>query len=137
MTNISIQRIVSVQFFTSLVIAAVSLIVNTQAAISVLLGGMSVALPAAYMAWRLRTGSVVPELAMAQLLAAELGKLLITGLMIGAVFIWVESLLFGFFFFGLIATYGCGLVAALVQATRLQAGISSETSVTSGTKLRN
>ncbi len=131
MTDNSIQRIVSVQVITSLVIAALSLMADILAAWSALLGGMSVAMPSLYMAVRLHFGSVsagsaLPQVALAQMLGAELGKLLLTGLMIGAVFIWVKPLSVGFFFFGLLATYGCGLAAALAQSIRTsKAGVTS------------
>ena len=132
MTDNSIQRIVSVQVITSLVIAALSLMANILAAWSALLGGLSVALPTLYMAVRLRFGSAnassaLPQVAVAQMLSAELGKLLLTGLMIGAVFIWVKPLSVGFFFFGLLATYCCGLGAALAHSVR-----ASKANLTSG-----
>lgn len=131
MTDFSIQRIVSVQLITSLVIAAAIISVNMMAAWSTLLGGLSVVVPSAFMALRLSLGQkraevALPEVALAQLISAELGKLLITGLMIGAVFVWAEPKL-GFFFFGLIATYSSGLVSALWLSIR-----STRASVTSG-----
>ena len=120
--DISIQRIVSVQFIAVFLISAVLVIVGLPAAGSAFLGGISIALPSAYMAWRLRRNSAVPTVALAQMLGAELGKWLMTGLIIGAVFVWVESLRVGFFFLGLIATYVCGLVSVALMAAKQRPG---------------
>lgn len=116
--DISIQRIVSAQFIAAILISAVAVVIGLPAAGSALLGGLSIALPSVYMAWRLRRNSAVPSVALAQLLGAELGKWLLTGLIIGAVFVWVESLQAGFFFLGLIATYVCGLVFVSLAAAK-------------------
>lgn len=116
MIDISIQRIVLVLVVSALVIAGLTMSLSWPVASSTLLGGLSVALPSAFMAWRLRKLTAVPELALAQMISAEIGKWLMTGLIVGAVFLWVESLDVGFFFLGLVATYFCGLVAILLPA---------------------
>ena len=108
------------QVASALVLAGGTASLGWSIAGSTLLGGLSVALPSAYMAWRLRQLTAIPEVALAQMIRAEVGKWLMTGLIIGAVFLWVESLSVGFFFLGLVTTYGCGLVAILLPA--VQAG---------------
>ncbi len=120
MIDISIQRIVLTQMALALVVAGATLGLGWLVAGSTLLGGLSVALPSAYMAWRLRKLTAIPEVALAQMVRAEVGKWLMTGVIIGAVFLWVESLSVGFFFLGLVATYVFGLVAILLPAFKVE-----------------
>lgn len=114
MKDISIQRFVIVQVSTAFILAVAMTGIGWIAAISALLGGVSVALPSGFMAWRMQKPSAVPSIALMHMLRAELGKWLLTGLIIGAVFVWVESLSVGFFFLGLVTTYIGGLVAFLL-----------------------
>lgn len=116
--DISIRHIVIVQLVSAMVLAGITVSFGWPVASSTLLGGMSVAMPSAFMAWRLRE-SAIPEVALARMISAEIGKWMLTGLMVGAVFVWVESLRVGFFFLGLVTTYGCGLVAILLNSNTL------------------
>ena len=120
MKDISIQRFVIVQVSTAFILAVAMTGFGWIAAVSTLLGGVSVALPSGYMAWRIQKPSAQPAVALMRLLSAELGKWLLTGLMIGAVYVWVEPLNLGFFILGLVTTYIGGLVLFFILSSRGQ-----------------
>ena len=108
-----------IQSLASLVLAGLLLAVSPVAAISSLLGSLAVYLPGlmfTVLTVRKFGGDTAAFLRTATL--AEIGKLLLTGALCAAVFIFVKPLAPGFFFLGMIVTLAVGwgtLVRAFIQ----------------------
>jgi F0F1-type ATP synthase assembly protein I len=92
-----------IQFLTALALAALSYLVGPVAAYSSLFGSLAAYLPGflftVMVLRRIGSDSVV-FLRVAAL--AEVGKLVLTGILCAVVFIWVKPLAAGFFFLGMI-----------------------------------
>ncbi len=106
--------------FGATILAAISCwFVDWVAAYSILLGGLTGAVPSAFMAWRFGSREVAEVgLAFSHLLRGEIGKLLLTAALFMACFGLVEPLLAGFYFAGLGATLICNLVVPLITISR-------------------
>ncbi len=105
-----------IQSMASLVLAALLLAVNGVAAISSLLGSLAVYLPGlmfTVLTVRKFGSDTAAFLRTATL--AELGKLVLTGGLCAAVFVFVKPLAPGYFFLGMIVTLAVGW-ATLVRA---------------------
>jgi len=92
-----------IQSLTALTLALVSLLAGPVAAYSVLFGSLAAVLPTLFftaLVLRKLGADSVAFLGTAAL--AELGKLVLTGFLCAAVFIWVKPLAPGFFFLGMI-----------------------------------
>ncbi|MFT4676805.1 MAG: ATP synthase protein I [Patiriisocius sp.] len=112
-------QIVLVQFGATILIAFLCLFVDWVAAYSVLLGGLTGAVPSAFMAWRFGSRQVADVgLAFSHLLRGEIGKLLLTAALFTACFGLVEPLSAGFYFAALGATLMCNLLVPLITASR-------------------
>lgn len=113
-------QIVFVQFWATILAAILCLLVDWIAAYSIFLGGLTGAVPSAFMAWRFGSRQVADiGLAFSHLLRGEIGKLLLTAALFIACFGLVEPLSAGFYFVGLGATLICNLVVPLIAASRL------------------
>lgn len=98
-----------IQSFVLLILAAVLLIMGPVPAKSALLGGLAVFFPGlifTVVTLRKLGGDTAAFLKTATL--AELGKLLLMGLLCGLVFVFVKPLAPGYFFLGMIVTMAVG-----------------------------
>lgn len=105
-----------IQSLVSLALAAALLLVSGEAVLSSLLGSLAVYLPGlmfTVLTVRKLGGDTGAFLRTATL--AEFGKLLLTGVLCALVFVFVEPLVPGFFFLGMIVTLAVGW-ATLVRA---------------------
>jgi len=104
------------QSLTALVLASLSLLVGPVAAYSSLFGSLAAYVPGllfAIVVTRKMGGDSAVFLRTAAL--AEFGKLVLTGVLCAAVFVWVEPLEAGFFFLGMVGVLvanGIGLALA-------------------------
>lgn len=104
------------QSLTALVLASLSLLVGPVAAYSSLFGSLAAYVPGllfAIVVTRKMGGDSAVFLRTAAL--AEFGKLVLTGVLCAAVFVWVEPLEAGFFFLGMVGVLvanGIGLARA-------------------------
>ena len=92
-----------IQSLTALVLAALSFLASPMAAYSSLFGSLAAYLPTVLftvLVMRKMGGDSAVFLRTAAL--AEIGKLVLTGLLCAVVFIWVKPLAAGFFFLGMI-----------------------------------
>lgn len=113
-------QIVFVQFGATVLAAILCLFVDWVASYSIFLGGLTGAVPSAFMAWRFGSRQVADVgLAFSHLLRGEVGKLLLTAALFIACFGLVGPLSAGFYFAGLGATLICNLVVPLIIASRL------------------
>jgi len=110
-----VQRLRSglrIQSLVSLALAALLLAVGPVAARSSLLGSLAVYLPGlmfTVLTVRKLGGDTAAFLRTAAL--AEIGKLLLTGVLCAMVFIYVDPLAPGFFFLGMMVTLAAGWIA--------------------------
>ncbi|MCB1645891.1 MAG: ATP synthase subunit I [Pseudomonadales bacterium] len=107
---------------------ATALLVQSQAAaLSYVSGGLTIALPSAFMAWRTGRRVARPAAALVILINAEIGKLLLTALMMGAVFVWVEALQPGWYFTALVVGMMCNIMVPLLWRGRRDTGYDRPT----------
>jgi len=90
------------------------LFVDWVAAYSAFLGGLTCAVPSAFMAWRMGRRVLRSPLTASHLVRGELGKLGITLFMFSMVFYWIESLKVGFFFAALLFGLLCNVFVPLL-----------------------
>lgn len=120
MLEAPIYRIVAVQFVATFIAATLYLIVDWVTAYSVLLGGLTCAVPNALLAWRL--GRVAdPSGALKSLVRGELGKLVMTAVIFAAVFFWVKPLEVMFYFVALILVMLFNMLVPLIEAKKTMA----------------
>lgn len=103
------------QLLVALLLVAVLLLVSPVAATSALLGSLAVYLPGfmfSVLVLRKLGGDSAAFLKTAML--AEIGKLLMMGLLCAVVFIWMEPLAPGYFFLGMIVTLATGWAGLVV-----------------------
>ena len=113
--NVStVMQIVIIQFVLTTVLAFVALFFGWVIAYSVFLGGLTSAVPSAYMAFRIRRGTAHPDLALKQMMRGEKGKHAITFLMFVWVFLTVKPLAVAYFFTALGLGMACNIVVPLV-----------------------
>jgi len=115
-----IYRIVIVQFIATFLAATLCLPLDRVIAYSVLLGGLTCAVPNAYMAWRVRRESVNPGLALSNFIWGELGKYALTIMMFVSVYLWVKPFEAGYFFAALGVGLLFNLLTPLIDALRAQ-----------------
>lgn len=105
-----------IQSLAALVLAALSLLDSPVAAYSSLFGSLAAYLPGllfTILVMRKMGGDSVEFLRTAAV--AEFGKLALTGLLCGVIFIWVKPLAAGFFFLGMVGVLvanGVGIALA-------------------------
>jgi len=87
-----VYRIIIAQLIATLLASALCLFFGGVAALSALLGGLVCILPNAFLARRLGEGTASPGSGMKQLLYGEFGRLGLTVVMFGAIFILVKPL---------------------------------------------
>ena len=100
-----------IQSLTALVLASLSFLASPIAAYSSLFGSLAAYLPAVFftvLVMRKMGGDSAVFLRTAAL--AEIGKLVLTGLLCAVVFIWVKPLAAGFFFLGMIGVLGANWI---------------------------
>lgn len=115
-----IKQIVFAQFILSLVLAVFGLAVNWEVSYSLFFGGLTSAVPSAFMAFRTRRGTVHPDLALKQMVRGEIGKHLLTIAMFALVFFLVKPLAVAYFFAALVLGMVCNLFVPLAYAMRAQ-----------------
>ena len=113
-----IYRIVAAQFVVALLAATLCLPVNWVIAYSVLLGGLTCAVPSAFMAWRFTREVADPGVALSHLIRGEIGKYALTACMFMSVFFWLEQLRVGYFFTALGLGMLCNILIPLFDAHR-------------------
>ncbi len=109
-----VYQIVIGQFIATFLVAALCLFVDWVAAYSAFLGGLTCAVPSAFMAWRMGRRVLRSPLTASHLVRGELGKLGITLFMFSMVFYWIESLKVGFFFAALVFGLLCNVFVPLL-----------------------
>ena len=114
-----IYRIVFTQFIATFIMAALCLFVDTVAAYSVLLGGLTGSVPSLVMAWRMAREVADPGLALRHLVRAQVSKLLLTVVMFVLVFRLIEPLAIEYFFAALAFSLFCNILQPLVEARQM------------------
>jgi len=110
-------RIVLVQLLSAVILTLAYLpfdeggLVRTY---SILLGGLTSMVPSAFMAWHMTRPTIKPGLAFRSLVYGEIGKLTLTGLIFGAVFLLVKPLDILFFFSSLVLSMMCHVLVPLL-----------------------
>ena len=84
---------------------------------SILLGGLSSALPSAFMAWHLTRPTLTPGKAFRKLVYGEIGKLVMTAMIFIAVFVFVKPIDLLFFFSSLVISMLCHVFVPLFWPT--------------------
>ena len=117
--NSTAYRIVGAQALVTIVFASLITFFDLVAGYSVLLGGMTGAVPSAYMAWRFGTREVADAgVAFSHLIRGEVGKFLLTVALFIGCFGLVEPLHVGAYFAGLGMTLICNIVVPVLIVRR-------------------
>ena len=111
-----VVRIVVAQFIVTILAAILCLTLDRVTAYSVLLGGLTSAIPSAFMAWRLNHRVAAPAAALKYLVRGELGKLAMTAVMFTGVFLWVNPLEVKYYFVALVLVMSCNMLVPLIEA---------------------
>ena len=120
MLEAPIYRIVAAQFIATFITATLCLIVDWVAAYSIMLGGLTCAVPNALLAWRI--GRVAdPNGALKSLVRGELGKLVMTAVIFAAVFLWVKPLEVMIYFIALVLVMLLNMLVPLIEAKKTMA----------------
>jgi ATP synthase protein I len=109
-----------IQSLVAMTLAALLLLVSPVAAYSAMFGSLAAFLPGLLFTVLAVSGMGNDSAAFLRLvMVAEFGKLLLTGLLCAAVFIWVKPLAAGFFFMGMILVLMAGWLGLVLAAQKL------------------
>ncbi|MEX0942893.1 MAG: ATP synthase subunit I [Pseudomonadales bacterium] len=111
--SVPAYRIVRAQFVATFLTSALCLMIDWVAAYSAFLGGLTCALPSAFMAWRFIREVADPGTAFANLVRGEVGKLLMTMTMFTGIFLTVEPIALPYFFLALVLGFLCNVLIPL------------------------
>ncbi|MEX2327353.1 MAG: ATP synthase subunit I [Pseudomonadales bacterium] len=111
--SVPAYRIVRAQFVATFLTSALCLMIDWVAAYSAFLGGLTCALPSAFMAWRFIREVADPRTAFANLVRGEVGKLLMTMTMFTGIFLTVEPIALPYFFLALVLGFLCNVLIPL------------------------
>lgn len=112
-------RIVFWQFVVTMIAAFTCILVDWVSAYSMLLGGLTGAVPSLFMAWRFGSRPVAEVgSAFSHLVRGELGKLLLTVAMFVTSFGLVDPIDVRYYFTGLVIALVLNLVVPLLTASR-------------------
>lgn len=114
-TGVSVPayRIVRAQFVATFLASALCLMIDWVAAWSAFLGGLTCAVPSAYMAFRSLREVADPRIAFANMVRGEVGKLLMTTTMFAVIFLTVEPIMLPYFFSALVLGLLCNVLIPL------------------------
>jgi F0F1-type ATP synthase assembly protein I len=112
------MKIVICQFWVTGFMTVVAFFFSLIAGLSALLGGLTVALPSLYMAWRLNRPVAQASVALGILLNAELGKLVLTGCFIVVSFSLVKDLEVWAYFTALVVVIASNIAMPITLGVR-------------------
>lgn len=112
----TVRRIIRAQFVATFLASASCMLLGFEAAYSALLGGLSCALPSAFMAWRFLRGTADRTVAAANLVRGEVGKLLMTLVILSLVFLLVKPLAIAWFMATLVLVLLMNAIVPMMDA---------------------